>query len=142
MRLDGVSEVRDFYDGELVFSSSSKKRSRPRLANNFSSEVSRWFIDDSFEETSSFVSSSAFSSYVSSFGKSEESSSLPSTSESRSLFLAAKDSTSSSKLRLTLLSLDAILWRREIVGRERVIGWIRENAAEVSAIWDGGGRGD
>jgi hypothetical protein len=43
----------------VVSPSLPKMRSRPRLANHFSSEVSSWFIDDSFKETS-FVSSSSF----------------------------------------------------------------------------------
>jgi hypothetical protein len=93
--------TRGFDDSEEVSSSSPKMIPKLCLASNFS-EVSSWFIDDSSEETSSSSSS-----------KSVESSSPPSSSESRSLFLAVKDSTSSSHLRLPLLSLDAILRRRE-----------------------------
>jgi hypothetical protein len=70
--------VRGSDDGEVVSPSSLKTIPRPRLANNFSTEVLSWFINDSSEETSSSVSSS---------GESEQSSSSPSSSESRNLFL-------------------------------------------------------
>jgi hypothetical protein len=81
------------------------------MATNLSSEVSTWFIDDSSKETSS--SSSVSSSY-----ESKESLLPPMSSESRSLFLTAEVSASSSNLRLPLLSLDVILLTRESVGRE------------------------
>jgi hypothetical protein len=108
MRLDDVLGTRGFDDDEEVSPSSLKMMLWSCLANDFSSEVSSWFIDDSPEGSSS-----------SSSGKLKESSSLPSSSESHSLFLAVEDSISSSNVRLPLLSLDAILRRREIEkGRE------------------------
>jgi hypothetical protein len=134
-RLDGESGVRGSNDGEVVSLSSPKKRLWPCLASNFSSEVPNWFIDDSSEEISSSSSSS---------GESEESLSPPSSSESHSLFLAAEDSASSSNLRLSLFLLDAILWRRESVGRERESDRLdeRECGGGFYDLGDGGGRGD
>jgi hypothetical protein len=114
-----------FDDCALVSPSSLKTMPWPCLVSNFSSEVSSWFIDDSFEETSS-------TSTVSSSGELEESSSLSSLSEGHSLFLTVKDSTSSSDLRLLLVSLDAILWRRESLERERVIGWTYERGRSAT----------
>jgi hypothetical protein len=114
IRLDDVLGTRGFDDDEEVSLSSLKMMPWSCLANDFSSEVSSWFIDDSSEGSSS------------SNGKSKESSSLPSSSESHNHFLTIEDSTSSSNVRLPLLSLDAILRRREIE-MESVIGWMREN---------------
>jgi hypothetical protein len=108
-RLDDILGLHGSKDGEVVSSSLLNKRPWPHLASNFSSKVSSWFIDDSSEETSS------------SSCESEESSSPPSLSESHSLFLIIEDSASSSNLHLPLLSLDAILRRRESLERERVI---------------------
>jgi hypothetical protein len=65
------------------------------------------------------------SSSISSSDESDESSSPPSLSESHRLFLNVEDSASTSNLHFSL-SLDAILWRRESLEREGVIGLMRE----------------
>jgi hypothetical protein len=118
---------------------SLKNSPPPCLATNLSSEVLTWFIDDSSKETSSSVSSSSFYSFVSSCCESEESSSSPLSSESRSLFINAEVSGSSSNLCLPLLSLDAVLLTRESVGRERVIGGGRGD--QKCRVGDGSGNG-
>jgi hypothetical protein len=132
-RLDVILGVHGSDGGKVVQPSSPKKSTRPRLPTNLSSEVLTWFIDNSSEETSSSIFSS--SSSVSSSYESKELLSLPSSSESHSLFLTVEVSTPSSILCLLFLSLDAILFTREKVERERVIGWTKENVADVSAIW-------
>jgi hypothetical protein len=72
---------------------------------------------------------STSSSSISSSDESDESSSPPSLSESHRLFLNVEDSASTSNLRFSL-SLDAILWRRESLEREGVIGLMRERESE------------
>jgi hypothetical protein len=113
-------------DVEGVLPSSLKSMSQARLAYSFSSEVSIWFIDISSEETSSSTSffSSSSSSSVSSSVELESSSSPPSSLEGHSLFLIVEDSASSSSNLCLPLLLDAILWRKESLERERVIGWM------------------
>jgi hypothetical protein len=112
MRLDGISGVRGSDSNEEVSPSSLKKRSWLRLAINFSSEVSSWFIDDSSKETSSVSSSD-----------SSEESSPPSSLESHNLFLTAEDSTSCSNV----IVIGGHCWRRESVEKERGIGCTRES---------------
>jgi hypothetical protein len=54
--------------------------------------------------------------------------------ESHNLFLAVDDSASSSNLCSPLLSLDAIIWRRVSLERERVIGWTTESDRPLQLI--------
>jgi hypothetical protein len=103
--LEGILRERDSDSVEEEGSSSLKRRLRPHLAINFSSKVSSWFIDDSFEETSSSICASAS---VSSSNSPKELSS-PSSSKNGSLFfMVAENSVSSFALHL-LLSLEAIV---------------------------------